>query len=148
MKKAIIILCILLGFAVIAALVFDWGRQPVPFAGGDTVASSTADMPIIVTSPLDGATVTNPIHIRGKARGTWYFEASFPVELVDSAGAILASGPAHAESDWMTSDYVDFTADLTYPATSTGRALLVLKNDNPSGDPDRDVFKFVTVILK
>ncbi len=91
---------------------------------------------IRVASPIDNETLTSPVAISGVARGTWYSEAVFPVQLLDGDGNEVASGQARASSDWMTTDFVPFTATLTYttvPTTSCGT--LVLSNDNPSGDP-------------
>src|SRR5690606_7013544 len=34
---------------------------------------------IRVSTPAAGGTVTSPIRVTGEARGTWYFEGSFPV---------------------------------------------------------------------
>ncbi len=83
-------------------------------------------------------TITNPVELKGEARGYWYFEASFPVELRDSNDLLLASGIATAQGDWMTVDFVPFAATLTFsqPTTATGK--LILKKDNPSGDPAND----------
>lgn len=91
---------------------------------------------IRVASPIDNEVLTSPVAISGVARGTWYSEAVFPVKLLDGTGNEVATGQAHASSDWMTTDFVPFTATLTYitvPVTSCGT--LVLSNDNPSGDP-------------
>lgn len=91
---------------------------------------------IRVASPIDNETLTSPVSISGVARGNWYSEAVFPVQLLDADGNELAAGQAHATGDWMTTDFVPFTAALTYttvPTSSCGT--LVLSNDNPSGDP-------------
>ncbi|MFA6341043.1 MAG: Gmad2 immunoglobulin-like domain-containing protein, partial [Candidatus Paceibacterota bacterium] len=111
-------------------------------------ATTTSDLPIIISYPLEGQEVTSPIKIRGMARGGWYFEASFPIQLNDEAGNIISTAIATALGDWMTTDYVDFTSEMSYPASSTGNATLVFKNDNPSGNPDLDRFELVNVILK
>lgn len=114
-------------------------------------AAALADM-IRVTSPAAKSAVTSPLHIDGEARGSWYFEASFPVSLVDGDGNTIAQGVASAQGDWMTSDFVPFTADLTFNAASLSgaarNATLVLKKDNPSGDPARDASLEVPVILQ
>ena len=94
---------------------------------------------ILVGTPTKHMPVTSPITITGSARGTWYFEASFPIELRDASGKIIAQHYAEAQSDWMTENFVPFKASLTYPAQPAGSTgTLVLKNDNPSGDPARD----------
>jgi Immunoglobulin-like domain of bacterial spore germination. len=90
----------------------------------------------LVTPVLD-AEVKSPLQISGSAAG-WYFEAVFPVRLLDANGKVLASGQARATDDWMTENFVPFTVELSFsePATPTG--MLIFKNDNPSGDPSRD----------
>jgi hypothetical protein len=52
---------------------------------------------IEVTTPTINATVSQPLTVTGRARGGWYFEASFPVELRDSSGALLAQTIAQAQ---------------------------------------------------
>ena len=102
------------------------------------VTSSTQASEIILTSPLPQATITSPLVVQGKAKGTWYFEASFPVQLLDAHGQELASSAAQSDGDWMTSDFVPFTAELTFTAPTTSTGMLVLRKDNPSGDPEHD----------
>jgi hypothetical protein len=93
---------------------------------------------IILDSPIPSEAVSSPLHVVGRARGAWYFEGSFPILLLDANGVEIARSTAKAKSDWMSSDFVPFEATLTFdtPPSSTGR--LVLKKDNPSGDPARD----------
>ena len=94
---------------------------------------------IRVTSPTRGAQVSSPLAITGEARGTWYFEASFPIEIRNASGAIIATSHAEAQSDWMTEDFVPFEATITFPAQPAGTTgTLILRNDNASGDPERD----------
>ena len=93
---------------------------------------------ITLSAPTSGQTIQSPLTIEGSARGTWYFEASFPVELQDANGNLIASTAAQAQGDWMTENFVPFkaTLDFTVPSTETG--FLVLKKDNPSGLPAND----------
>lgn len=93
---------------------------------------------IKVSSPLANASVGSPLKVTGTARGTWYFEASFPVKLLDSNGKELAAVPAQAKGDWMTTDFVPFEATLTFAKPTTSTGTLVLHKDNPSGDPAKD----------
>ncbi len=90
---------------------------------------------ITVNEPLPGEKIASPLTISGKARGTWYFEASAPVELRDASGTVIGHGTIRAQGDWMTTEYVPFTVTLTFTAPATHTGTLVLKNDNPSGDP-------------
>ena len=72
----------------------------------------------------------------GEARGNWYFEASFPIEVRDAAGNVIATGIAQAQGDWMTENFVPFVATVQIPANYIDEAVLVLMNDNPSGMPE------------
>ena len=100
-------------------------------------SSSLRSSDVIVDSPLADAIVTSPLTVTGKARGTWYFEASFPVRLLDDQGNELAAVPAQAQGDWMTEQHVPFIATITFTTTAeTGT--LVLQKDNPSGLPEYD----------
>lgn len=88
-------------------------------------------------TPRVGATVSSPLVIKGEARG-WYFEGSFPVKIIGPDGKVLAQGPAQAQSDWMTSNWVPFEATLHFIANVSGEGKLVLSADNPSGLPQYD----------
>lgn len=90
------------------------------------------------TDPKPNATIASPLTIRGVARGNWYFEASFPVELVDAAGNQLAQIPAQAQGEWMTTEFVPFSATLTFTAPTSSTGTLLLHKDNPSGLPEND----------
>ena len=93
---------------------------------------------IRVSMPLPSAIVKSPLKVTGEARGTWYFEASFPVKLFDGNGKELAITPAQTESDWMTTEFVPFSATLVFDAPQTATGTLVLEKDNPSGLPEND----------
>ena len=152
MKKIFAIITLILLIAL-SAFVFDWGRKESKIPEIKINATSTevtsTNMPIVVSYPTDGQTVTSPIKITGKARGNWFFEASFPIQLVDSNGNIIATSIGTAQSDWMTTDFVNFTSTIEYNrASSTGNALLVLNKDNPSGNPEFDQSIFIPVVLK
>ncbi|MBI2612414.1 hypothetical protein HYW59_01190 [Candidatus Kaiserbacteria bacterium] len=92
---------------------------------------------VIVTEPLPGGSVHKTFTVRGEARGTWYFEASFPIKIQDPSNNQVGLGIAQAESDWMTTEFVPFRAAVTVENYS-GPATLVLVKDNPSGLPEND----------
>lgn len=110
-------------------------QQPTP----PVITPGLPDL-ITISSPTTGSKITSPLVATGSARGTWYFEASFPIEVRDAAGNVIGQGHAEAQGDWMTEDFVPFkSVAITFtaqPAGSTGT--VVFKNDNPSGDPARD----------
>lgn len=88
---------------------------------------------IRVDSPRPNDNISNPLTILGQARGSWFFEASFPVKIFDSENKQLGQSVAQAETDWMTSDFVSFTAILNFIQPSTKSGYLLLEKDNPSG---------------
>jgi len=85
------------------------------------------------------------IPISGKAKGTWFFEGSFPIRLEDASGRVLATTKAHATGDWMTASFVPFTAQIVIPTSFSGTANIVLAKDNPSGLPQKDVSVHVAI---
>ncbi|QQS22892.1 Gmad2 immunoglobulin-like domain-containing protein [bacterium] len=89
-------------------------------------------------SPRPNQIVSSPLQINGKARGNWFFEASFPARLLDANGKELALKPIMTTEEWMTTNFVSYKGTLTFskPATATGT--LILKKDNPSGLPEND----------
>ncbi|MCR4311728.1 MAG: Gmad2 immunoglobulin-like domain-containing protein [Candidatus Uhrbacteria bacterium] len=93
---------------------------------------------IIVTSPTSNQLITSPLTISGEAVGGWYFEASFPVKLLDADGNVVAQHYVMATDDWMTSDFVPFEGELEFTAPATDTGTLVLMKDNPSGLPEND----------
>jgi hypothetical protein len=101
-----------------------------------TYINTTAEK-IIVSTPYPGAVTGKDFSVLGEAAG-WYFEASFPVEVIDPSNNILWQGPAQALSDWMTANLVAFKADIKITNGYTGPATLILRKDNPSGEPAND----------
>jgi hypothetical protein len=110
-----------------------------------TFTEPSLDDLIRLDEPQPNETVSSPLTITGEARGTWFFEASFPVVLTNWDGLIIAEGVATAEGDWMTEDFVPFSAELEFDSPySSGdpdfmqNGSLILQKDNPSGLPEND----------
>ena len=93
---------------------------------------------IQIDKPISNQAIKSPLLVTGKARGSWYFEASFPVQIYDANSVQLAAVPAQAQGDWMTEDFVPFKATLEFKKPTTATGTLVLKKDNPSGLPEND----------
>lgn len=103
---------------------------------------------IKITNPRSNQTIESPITIKGEARGYWFFEASFPIKILDENNNLLGQTIAQAKSEWMTENFVPFQANLDFstPATETGK--LILERDNPSGLPENDDQLIVPVFFK
>jgi hypothetical protein len=102
---------------------------------------------VSVSAPLPEATVGKKFTVTGQARGTWYFEASFPVKVTDGIGNVVGQGIAQAQGDWMTENHVPFTASVTV-TSYTGPAYLILQKDNPSGEVVNDAFISVPITIQ
>lgn len=103
---------------------------------------------IVVDSPAPQDTVSEELETIGKAKGSWFFEASFPIVLKDQTGTEVAYGVATTASDWMTTDYVPFIGTIDLTGITPGQYFLVLKKDNPSGEPQFDESVTVPVTVQ
>ncbi len=174
MKKIIIIGAVFV-IALLSGFMLDWGQGKVVATFDECVA---AGFPVMESYPArcrtsdgetfvqiigsraskaglieldgvpDGSTITSPLVLSGRARGPWYFEASFPVELVAEDGTVIARAVAQADGEWMTTEFVPFNATLTFASSTVGTASLVLRKDNPSGMAEFDDSLIIPVILK
>lgn len=99
---------------------------------------------IVVDSPTVDSTLTaSPLVIKGKAKGSWFFEATAPVSIVNWDGLIIGEGYIKVDEgyDWMTTEMVPFTGTISYDASQLGAykyGWIIMKKDNPSGEPQFD----------
>ncbi len=102
--------------------------------------ASDKDNLIVVETPIPGAIVSSPLSVRGKARGSWYFEASFPIDLLAADGTVIGQGHASAQGEWMTEEFVPFIGSIAFTAPIGGMksGIVVFKKDNPSGLPENE----------
>lgn len=103
---------------------------------------------IKVETPIPNTIIESPLVIKGEARGFWFFEATFPVKLLDENGNVIAQHYAQAKGEWMTEDFVPFEAELNFAISKTQKGTLVLKKDNPSGLPENEDELSIPVVLK
>jgi hypothetical protein len=101
---------------------------------------------ILVANPRPHQVLKSPLQITGKARGLWFFEASFTAELYDSNNEMIGTAIMLAQGEWMTGDFVPFSGDLPFSKPITKSGTLKIKNANPSGMKERD--KILTMPVK
>lgn len=161
MTKKISIIVIVLILITIFFLVFDIGRRegelskpedtlPTNIINDNSTSTIVinSDSPVI-SNIIENQVLSSPIKIEGKARGNWFFEGSFPIDLIDGRDNLIGNAIAKADGEWMTTDYVNFTATLEYTkSTSTDSALLIFSKDNPSDNADLDESIYIPVKLK
>ena len=131
------------GFAIIIVLTVALFVIPAPVSAPTAFKSENVNIFI----PLSGATVSKSFKVAGEARGTWYFEASFPLQVHDAANNRVGGGLARAQENWMTEKFVPFVADVKVGSYS-GLATLVLLKDNPSGLPENDDSVSIPIVIK
>jgi hypothetical protein len=94
-----------------------------------------------------GDRISSPVTLTGEAR-LWYFEASFPISIVDRDGNVLDQAPAQAQGEWMTEEFVPFEATLEFDVEEETRGFIVYEKDNPSGLPEQaESFRLPVVLM-
>ncbi|HLQ65969.1 MAG TPA: Gmad2 immunoglobulin-like domain-containing protein [Candidatus Limnocylindrales bacterium] len=99
------------------------------------VAPAPADE-LVLDTPKSNALVSSPLWVVGRARGSWFFEAEFPIRLYDGNDTLLTWASGRAQGDWTTHDFVPFSVVLNFAEPTTDTGTLVLERDNPSGLPE------------
>lgn len=141
MKKRYIFIIFLVLFGALLLILIKTIQEPTVRAPGETSTTDLSPAPvqthdmITVTSPYPGEKITSPLSVSGKARGGWFFEGSFPIDITDLDGNIIAQKYATAQGDWMVPRTVEVpfsgSIEFTVPAGVT-RGYIVFKKDNPS----------------
>jgi hypothetical protein len=139
--RAIIVLLFLA--LIVLGFVFYTTRPSNDYAVEEPVGQSD----IKVDLPAKNQEVSSPLAVSGKARGSWFFEAVFPVRIDDLNGNTVSEGTARAAGDWMTSNFVIFDAFLDFKVSEKKEAVLVLQNDNPSGLPENSKEYRIPIVL-
>ena len=117
------------------------------FSSPKSTSVSDSSNLIVVEKPKPNELIESPLLINGRARGYWYFEASFPVRIFDDNGVELGVAIAQAGGEWMTENFVPFAAILEFKKPSTKKGVLVLQKDNPSGLPEHDAELRIPVVF-
>ena len=101
-------------------------------------------------TPLPNQIIKSPLTVTGTARGSWYFEGSFPVVLTDWDGLIVGKGIAKAKGEWTTTELVPFEATITFTVDKkaySNKGSLILRKDNPSGLSKNDAALEIPIIF-
>jgi|GEM_PF-5066650 len=102
------------------------------------VVDAPAPVAIKVFSPRPNDSVTNPYFVKGEARGSWYFEGSFEIHLIDTTGKVLAKAPAVAQGEWTTPEFVPFEATLNFDEPVAFKGTMLFIKANPSGEKSKE----------
>jgi len=147
--KAAKILVVVLGVVIIVLLgvIFFYNPANAPQLPPDNVGGAKIVQPIVsadghlsVTSLQAGNLIASPFTLVGTVTGGgWFYEATFPVRVLDGDGMVLGSGTAQAQDDWMSTGTVPFTVIIRFSAPRYATGTVVLSKDNPSGDSANDM---------
>jgi hypothetical protein len=103
-----------------------------------------------VSEPSPNSRVTSPLRISGRAQGMWFFDGKLAVQLLDAAGNLIAESAAEARppagGNRTAPEFTAFALTLEFQTpTTTPAGLLILRNHNPSGDPEQDIIFAIPV---
>lgn len=102
---------------------------------------------IKVSYPKPFQEVKGKFTVRGEARGSYFFEAGFPVEIELENGENKQFF-ATALGDWMTTDFVPFEAEIDLSDIPDQEVIVRLIRANPSGMPENDMRIELPVTVK
>ncbi len=96
--------------------------------------------PISLTEPQAGSVINLPLTASGSAPGSWLNEGQMPLRLQTYEGEVLVETVATTTENWMTTEPVNFSAELTgvqdLSQLDSIYGLLIFEKSNPSGLPE------------
>lgn len=122
-KKIILILIIL----IILIFVFNFYQRYLTLK-----KIKDAKNLIIIESPKPYEKIESPLLIKGKARGQFFFEATFPIKIVDENGNVLQKDYIETIEEWMTENFVSFEKSIKLDFGNIKRGFIIFEKANPS----------------
>jgi len=92
---------------------------------------------IIIVQPQKDELISGVLQVTGEAPGSWFFEGSFPVKIIDENDKEIIQGTASSYGEWMKDGPVPFHTEMNISKTS-GSGWVVLQKDNPSGKAENN----------
>ena len=83
---------------------------------------------LILETPSDTNNVICPINIKG-----WFFEATFPIQLIDENNEIVENTQATADGEWTADGFVEFSAKVYCQVSDLSGYKLKFMADNAAG---------------
>lgn len=98
---------------------------------------------VVVNTPMQDEKISSPLRVEGTARGGWFFEGSFPIDITDKEGNIIAQKYATVKEghDWMVGREVEvpFEGEISFTVPEgITEGFVVFKKDNPSDKRELD----------
>ncbi len=134
-KKIAIILGVVI--VVLLGILVFYNPAPKPSNSGSEMAlMMSPDNHVMVNAPEPNTAIASPVSISGTVTGGgWFFEGTFPVEVLDANGTVLGQGQAQAKptSTWTSTGTVNFVATISFKQPQTATGSIMFAKDNPSG---------------
>jgi hypothetical protein len=148
--------CIGILVALIVCIHTSWQMREIEKASSasttEYVPVATTQAPtleVVVDVPTPGTIVTSPITVSGKAPGSWFFEATAGLRVLNKDKKVVAQSFVHTEDDWMTTTRATFTGTSSFPVSLKGQSgYIEVAKDNPSGLPENDQSVLVPVLFR
>ncbi len=153
MKTTVIILGVAVVILLGLLIFIPSAKGPAAVPGSAVATSTTAAMTtqqltlspdghVAISLPHAGDLVTSPAAIEGTVvGGGWFFEASFPITIVDADGTVLGQASAQALGDWTSTGTVPFAASVPFTTPHSATGTIFFAKYNASGNP-KDVGSF------
>lgn len=158
MQKRYVFLIFLVLFGILLFILIKSIQDPIVRSPGETnitnlnpdnISSLKHDM-VVVNSPYPGEKISSPLSVSGTARGGWFFEGSFPIDITDFEGNIIAQKYATAQDDWMVGRNVEvpFLGSIDFEVPEgVSRGYVIFHKDNPSDKRELDDSFSIPVIF-
>lgn len=101
---------------------------------------------INIVSPPPFGEVSETLIITGEARGVYFFEGDFPVEIITEDGNKI-DHYATAQGEWMTEDFVPFRFEYDISDLAPQEILVKFHRNNPSDDRSLDMVLELPLII-
>jgi len=131
---------------------YEWSFEVTRFVKAPRLSSCLSDW-ILFDDFYQWKSISSPFTVTGFAKGNWFFEASFPIVVVDWDGRIIGQGIATAKDEWMTEKFVPFEGTITFEKPTGAeerlrRGAVIFRRDNPSDLPENDAALEIPVYFK
>lgn len=100
-----------------------------------------SDISIKVEKPVPLSKIESPVNISGFASGSWFFEGTFPIKIIDQNENVLGQGTAEALLNWMTEKMVPFEAKIKFEKGDAEVGFIIFSKDDPQGSGNGEVYK-------
>ena len=123
----------------------DAQEEEIENIGGEVL--SEKGQTLYLDNIKSGDTVQIGYEMKGQAPGSWYFEGSFPVRVLNIQGEVVSSLVASTSDDWMTENSVPFSVVIDFPLEQESAFVLQFEKSNPSGlEENSDIAKIAISI--